>query len=56
MSVQTGDIMQRCSSDVDMVRNFVAGQLADLLRILTMLVGAFVLMFSINVPLARPPR
>ena len=52
MSVQTGDIMQRCSSDVDMVRNFVAGQLADLLRILTMLVGAFVLMFSINVPLA----
>lgn len=52
MQMQTGDIMQRCSSDVDMVRNFVAGQMAEFLRIVTMLLGAFALMFSINVPLA----
>lgn len=52
MEAQTGDIMQRCSSDVDMVRNFVAAQLTDLLRIGAMLAGAFGLMFSINVPLA----
>ncbi len=52
MGVQTGDIMQRCSSDVDIVRNFVAAQMTDLLRIVTMLIGAFGLMFSINVPLA----
>ena len=52
MQMQTGDIMQRCSSDVDMVRNFVAGQMAEFLRIVAMLLGAFALMFSINVPLA----
>ena len=52
MQMQTGDIMQRCSSDVDMVRNFVAGQMTEFLRIVTMLLGAFALMFSINVPLA----
>lgn len=52
MGVQTGDIMQRCSSDVDTVRNFVAAQMTDLLRIVAMLIGAFGLMFSINVPLA----
>ncbi|MCI8935117.1 MAG: ABC transporter ATP-binding protein [Clostridiaceae bacterium] len=52
MGVQTGDIMQRCSSDVDTVRNFAAAQLTDLLRIVAMLIGAFGLMFSINAPLA----
>lgn len=52
MGVQTGDIMQRCSSDVDTVRNFAAAQLTDLLRIVVMLAGAFALMFSINAPLA----
>lgn len=50
--VTTGDIMQRCSSDVDTVRNFVAGQMTNLLRIVAMLVGAFTLMFRINLPLA----
>lgn len=50
--VTTGDIMQRCSSDVDTVRNFVAGQMTNLLRIVAMLVGAFTLMFRMNLPLA----
>ncbi len=35
---QTGDIIQRCTSDVDMVRNFLSEQLTSVLRILTTLV------------------
>ena len=35
---QTGDIIQRCTSDVDTVRNFLSEQLTSVLRILTTLV------------------
>lgn len=48
MENQTGDTMQRCSSDVETVRNFVADQLTNLVRIITMIVVAFVLMFLLN--------
>ena len=51
-SIQTGDVMQRCSSDVDTVCNFVSGQFTDVIRIVFMLVIAYVLMFSINTKLA----
>ncbi len=34
---QTGDIIQRCTSDVEMVRNFLSEQLTAVLRILTTL-------------------
>jgi len=51
-SIQTGDIMQRCSSDVDTICNFVSGQFTDVVRIVFMLVIAYVLMFSINTKLA----
>jgi len=51
-SVQTGDIMQRCSSDVETVCNFMSSQFTDVIRIIFMLVIAYVLMFSINVKLA----
>ena len=48
MENQTGDTMQRCSSDVETVRNFVADQLTNFVRIITMIVVAFVLMFMLN--------
>lgn len=51
-SIQTGDIMQRCSSDVDTVCRFISTQFIDVIRIVLMLVIAYILMFSINVTLA----
>lgn len=51
-SIQTGDIMQRCSSDVDTVCNFVSAQFTDVVRIVVMLVLAYCLMFAINVRLS----
>ena len=50
-SIQTGDIMQRCTSDVDTVCKFVSTQFTDVVRIVLMLVIAYALMFMINVKL-----
>ena len=49
---QTGDIIQRCTSDVDMVRNFLSGQLLEMLRTVLLLGLALWLMFSMNVKLS----
>ncbi len=46
---QTGDIIQRCTSDVDMVRNFVTGQLVEVFRITFLIVFYMAIMFSMNV-------
>ncbi len=46
---QTGDIIQRCTSDVDVVRNFVAGQLLEVFRTVFLIVFAMSIMFSMNV-------
>ena len=49
--VQTGDIIQRCTSDLDVVRNFAANQLLEVVRT-AMLVGvALALMLSMDVAL-----
>ena len=52
MESQTGDTLQRCTTDIETVRNFIAIQLTDLVRVVSMIVVAFVLMFALNVPLA----
>lgn len=52
MNTQTGDTMQRCSSDIDTVRNFIAGQMTDLFRVMAMILVAFTLMFMLNFELA----
>ena len=44
----TGDIIQRCTSDVDMVRNFVANQLIDIFSIVFNVIFALWMMFSMN--------
>ena len=48
MKNQTGDIIQRCTSDVDTVKTFVAAQLTALFRISVMLIMALIVMFSMN--------
>ncbi len=52
MKNHTGDIIQRCTSDVDTTRNFVAGQMSNLFRILILIILSMTFMFSMNVPLA----
>ncbi len=46
--VSTGDLVQRCTSDVDTVRKFVTNQLMEIVRIVVMFSIAAALMFSIR--------
>lgn len=46
--VSTGDLVQRCTSDVETVRAFVTNQLMEIVRIAVMFVVAAALMFAIN--------
>ncbi len=48
MKNHTGDIIQRCTSDVDRVRRFVAEQLTSVLRITIYLILSLYFMFSMN--------
>ena len=49
---QTGDIIQRCTQDVDLIRNFISDQLLELVRVIVLIAVSLALMFSMNVPLA----
>ena len=49
---QTGDIIQRCTQDVELIRNFISGQMMELLRVFFLIVTPLILMFSMNVKLA----
>ena len=46
--VSTGDLVQRCTSDVETVRAFVTNQLMEIVRIAVMFTVAAALMFAIN--------
>ncbi len=48
----TGDIIQRCTSDVDVIRSFVCNQLVEVLRTVFLLVVYLVIMFRMNWHLA----
>lgn len=52
MKNHTGDIIQRCTSDIQNVRNFIAEQLTSLLLVVIKLVLGFYFMFSMNVRLS----
>ena len=52
MKNHTGDIIQRCTSDIDTTRNFVAGQMTQLLRILILVTLSMTFMFSMTPMLA----
>jgi len=49
---QTGDIIQRSTADVDLIRRFIATQLSELFRIIMLITIALILMFSMNVKLS----
>jgi ATP-binding cassette subfamily B protein len=51
-SMQTGQLMTRLSSDVDMVRGFASHGLSLMLRALLMVLGSVVMMFVIDFQLA----
>lgn len=49
---QTGDIIQRCTSDVDAVKRFVSEQMTEIFRTVLLVVFSVYFMFGINVKLA----
>ena len=51
VKAQTGDLIQRCTTDVDTVRRFLASQVIEIFRTVIMVVLALWLMVSIHVKL-----
>lgn len=49
---QTGDIIQRCTSDVEVIRNFVVTQLLEVFRTSFLVIVSFDMMMSMNVKLS----
>ena len=48
MGHNTGEIIQRCTSDVEVIRNFFTNQLLEVIRIVFMIVYYMVIMFSMD--------
>lgn len=49
---QTGEIIQRCTSDVEVIRNFVCNQLTEVFRIVFLIAVYLGIMFSMNVEIS----
>lgn len=49
---QTGEIIQRCTSDVDVIRNFVSNQMLEVFRTVFLVVLYLAIMFSMNVKIS----
>ena len=52
VTAQTGDLIQRCSSDVETIRKFFSAQLMEVCRTIVMVSIALPIMFSLNLKLA----
>lgn len=52
VKAKTGDLLQRCTSDVETIRRFFAGQLAEMVYSILTAVIAIVVLFSINQKMA----
>ncbi len=50
--INTGDIIQRCTSDVDNIRLFFSNQLIEIIRIITLVIVALFYMVKFNVKLS----
>lgn len=48
----TGDVIQRCTSDIDVIKGFLSGQLLEMIRIVFLITISLILMFSMNVKLS----
>ncbi|MDD3970369.1 MAG: ABC transporter ATP-binding protein [Clostridia bacterium] len=51
VNIKTGDMMQRCTSDLETVRNFLATQFQDLLRCIVLIIATVSIMSNINTTL-----
>ena len=51
MSHHTGDIIQRCTSDIETTRNFISEQMTNLIRIGILLALSIIFMLGMNIPL-----
>ncbi len=49
---QTGDIIQRCTSDTEVIRNFISEQLLEVFRTLFLIIFSVSIMFSMNIKLS----
>ena len=49
--VQTGDIIQRCTADVETIRNFVVTQVLEVFRTVFLLVVSLAMMLTMNMKL-----
>ncbi len=49
---KTGDIIQRCTNDVEIIRNFVCNQMMEVIRIVFLIDLYLAVMFSMNVKLS----
>ncbi|NLK64933.1 MAG: ABC transporter ATP-binding protein [Tissierellia bacterium] len=45
---QTGDIIQRSTSDVEVIRNFISTQLVEMFRVIILVIISLILMFLMN--------
>ena len=52
VSAETGDLIQRCTADVDMIRRFLGNQLVEIGRSVGMVSFIALIMFGLYVPLA----
>lgn len=48
---QTGDLIQRCTSDVETIRKFINVQSIEIIRIIIMIITSLVIMININLEL-----
>lgn len=52
VKAKTGDLIQRCTSDVDTIRRFLAGQISELVYAISIALIAMFILFNIYAPLA----
>ena len=49
---QTGEIIQRCTSDVEVIRNFISAQMVEVFRISFLIMMTMCIMFTMNVKIS----
>lgn len=46
----TGEMIQRCTGDIDTIRKFIGTQITELIRLGAIFLGAFTMMYMVHVP------
>lgn len=52
VKVSTGDILQRCTSDINIIKQFLCNQIIEVVRIIFLAGFSLIVMFSMNIRLA----